>query len=141
MRERGRSVRVWRMFQPRLRAVATSERTAAKSHAASKVRKAPEIFILTFIIRRACSARLLVKGTEKSTRERRASSLHSCTRMSRLCPGRCFVRLHEFKDDVLRFLVDFSVPFTNNLAEQALRMMKVKMKISGAFRTFEAACD
>jgi len=28
--------------------------------------EAPEIFILTFIIRRACSARLLVKGTEKS---------------------------------------------------------------------------
>jgi transposase len=51
------------------------------------------------------------------------------------------IRLQEFKDDVLRFLVDFSVPFTNNLAEQALRMMKVKMKISGAFRTFEAACD
>ena len=41
----------------------------------------------------------------------------------------------------MRFHVDFSVPFTNNPAEQALRMMKVKMKISGAFRTFEAACD
>jgi len=51
------------------------------------------------------------------------------------------IRLHEFKNDVFRFLVDFSVPFTNNLAEQALRMMKVKMKISGAFRTFQAACD
>ena len=50
-------------------------------------------------------------------------------------------RLHQFKDDVLRFLVDFEVPFTNNLAEQALRMMKVKMKISGAFRTFDAAQD
>lgn len=50
-------------------------------------------------------------------------------------------RLRQFKDDVLRFLYDFSVPFTNNLAEQALRMMKVKMKISGAFRTFESACD
>jgi len=50
-------------------------------------------------------------------------------------------RLHQFKDDVLRFLVDFKVPFTNNLAEQALRMMKVKMKISGAFRTFAAAQD
>ena len=50
-------------------------------------------------------------------------------------------RLHKFKDDVLRFLVDFDVPFTNNLAEQALRMMKVKMKISGAFRTFDAAQD
>ena len=50
-------------------------------------------------------------------------------------------RLHQFKDDVLRFLVDFEVPFTNNLAEQALRMMRVKMKISGAFRTFDAAQD
>ena len=50
-------------------------------------------------------------------------------------------RLHQFKDDVLRFLVDFDVPFTNNLAEQALRMMKVKMKISGAFRIFHAAQD
>ena len=49
------------------------------------------------------------------------------------------IRLHKFKDDVLRFLVDFAVPFTNNLAEQALRMMKVKMKISGAFRTLDAA--
>ena len=51
------------------------------------------------------------------------------------------IRLHRFKDDVLRFLVDFAVPFTNNLAEQALRMMKVKMKISGAFRTLAAAQD
>lgn len=33
-------------------------------------------------------------------------------------------RLHQFKDDVLRFLVDFDVPFTNNLAEQALRMIR-----------------
>ena len=49
------------------------------------------------------------------------------------------MRLHKFKDDVLRFLADFDVPFTNNLAEQALRMMKVKMKISDAFRTLAAA--
>jgi transposase len=50
-------------------------------------------------------------------------------------------RLKTYKDDVLRFLYDFTVPFTNNLAEQALRMMKVKMKISGAFRTFKGAAD
>ncbi len=43
------------------------------------------------------------------------------------------------KDDVLRFLVDFDVPFTNNLAEQDIRMTKVKMKISCAFRTLAGA--
>jgi transposase len=48
-------------------------------------------------------------------------------------------RLKTYKDDVLRFLQDFAVPFTNNLAERDLRMMKVKMKISGAFRTFAGA--
>jgi transposase len=44
-------------------------------------------------------------------------------------------RLREHADDVWRFASDHEVPFTNNLAEQAVRMPKVKQKISGGFRT------
>src|SRR5271157_2314693 len=51
------------------------------------------------------------------------------------------IRFKTFKAATLRFLTDFAVPFTNNLAEQDLRMMKVKIKISGGFRTLQGAAD
>ena len=48
-------------------------------------------------------------------------------------------RLGEFEDSVLAFLHDLNVPFTNNLAEQDIRMIKVRLKISGCFRTLKGA--
>ena len=51
------------------------------------------------------------------------------------------LRLSTRKDDVLRFLTDPRVPFTNNLAEQAARMMKLRQKISGGFRSEQGARD
>lgn len=49
------------------------------------------------------------------------------------------LRLFHYKQDVLRFLHDPAVPFTNNDAERDLRMMKCKQKISGGFRSTQGA--
>lgn len=49
------------------------------------------------------------------------------------------IRMRDRKAEVLRFIHDLSIPFTNNLAEQAMRMMKVKAKISGCFRSLAGA--
>jgi transposase len=50
-------------------------------------------------------------------------------------------RLDTCRADVLRFLSDPAVPFTNNLAERDARMMKLRQKISGGFRSEEGATD
>jgi transposase len=53
--------------------------------------------------------------------------------------GNLVRRLDEHRVEVLRFLHDFRVPFTNNEIERDLRMTKLHQKISGGWRSMDGA--
>lgn len=50
-------------------------------------------------------------------------------------------RIMEYRDNYIYWMLDFDIPFTNNLSERNLRGIKTKMKVSGQFQNIERAQD
>lgn len=70
------------------------------------------------------------------------SPLPTVKKRGRIKKTKSLLLLNAFinkKEDILQFIHNQDVPFDNNLAERDLRMVKLKQKISGCFRTLNGA--
>ena len=91
--------------------------------------------------------RLVRRGLElnpaRTTRRRRtepgATAKQERGRIPQSEARKLAARFESRREEVLRFLTDFQVPFDNNQAERDLRMVKLQQKIGGCFRSGEGA--
>ncbi len=94
----------------------------------SETEKAPWLTDYRTIIRRGWKDNPLIKPKKKKRGSIKRTKSQNLLR-----------RLEEHENEVLAFLHDLNVPFTNTLGEQDIRMIKVRLKVSGCFRTLVGA--
>jgi transposase len=83
----------------------------------------------------ACFRELIVLGYS----EHPGLAASAAEKIKRTKAQNLLLRLDCQETEAVRFAHDFRVPFTNNLAEQDIRMVKLQQKISGCWRTDEGA--
>ena len=106
----------------------------AKEVAQSEGKSALDPVLLARYQRLYC--RLVVRGLGQNPSPTRTQ------KRGRPANGACrslLLRFQKREDEVLRFALDFAVPFDNNQAERDVRMIKVQQKVSGCFRSTEGA--
>ncbi len=115
-------------------------------HAANlaRDRDAPLLPRLIALIERCCEA-TVTEGFafHEALPSLAGASDKRCRRGRKPCRAghNLLLRMHGRKRDVLRFLFDPTMPFTNNQAERNAGMMKLRQKISGGFRSVAAAAN
>lgn len=83
--------------------------------------------------------KILADGEKESPPPDESKRNNKRGRLKRTKSRNLLERLGDFEEDVLRFMDNEIVPFTNNLGENDIRMTKVQQKISGCFRSEEGA--
>src|SRR5271157_4620200 len=82
---------------------------------------------------------IIASGMKANPPPHRADSPATRGRIKRSKAGNLLERLERLRQETLRYMTDFRVPFDNNAAERDIRMMRVQQKVSGAFRSYGGA--